>query len=174
MEPYDLPTLDGLHLVQGLCDGVFLGAEALAGFPSIKTLPHNATLGYHGVNVHGSESRNKSMIIHIDNPHEEKKSETIADEMIGQKVYTGWPFLQEGKIIAVSDSLFKYEKMTVAPGSPRKVISNPHSPQGLGHWKVKAERIGSNYSKRYGVITGDISVLLHVLPLKGGSFLKCA
>jgi len=32
MEPFDLPTLDGLHLVQGLCDGVFLGAEALAGF----------------------------------------------------------------------------------------------------------------------------------------------
>ncbi|KLO15236.1 hypothetical protein SCHPADRAFT_808151, partial [Schizopora paradoxa] len=33
MEPFDLPTLDGLHLVPGLCDGVFLGTEALAGFP---------------------------------------------------------------------------------------------------------------------------------------------
>jgi 5'-3' exoribonuclease 1 len=171
MEPYDLPTLDGLHLVQGLCDGVYLGTEALAGFPSLKTLPHHATLGYHGVNVHGSESRNKSMIIHIDNPHEHKKTESIADEMIGQKVFVGWPFLQEGKITAVSNSLFKYEKMSITPGSPPKVISNPHSPQGLGHWKMKADRIGANYSKRYGVITGDIEVLVHVLPLKGVSCL---
>ena len=67
MEPFDLPTLDGLHLVEGLCDGVLIGAEALAGFPSLHTLPHTASLGHHGVNVHGSESRNKSMIVHIEN-----------------------------------------------------------------------------------------------------------
>jgi 5'-3' exoribonuclease 1 len=36
MEPFDLPTLDGLHLVQGLCEGVFLGSEALAGFPLLR------------------------------------------------------------------------------------------------------------------------------------------
>ena len=34
MEPFDLPTLNGLHLVPGFCDGVLTGAEALAGFPS--------------------------------------------------------------------------------------------------------------------------------------------
>jgi len=33
MEPFDLPTLNCLHLVPGLCDGVLTGAEALAGFP---------------------------------------------------------------------------------------------------------------------------------------------
>src|ERR1700685_4422155 len=33
MEPFDLSTLNGLHLVSGLCDGVLTGAEALAGFP---------------------------------------------------------------------------------------------------------------------------------------------
>ncbi|KAJ7697550.1 hypothetical protein B0H14DRAFT_3038728, partial [Mycena olivaceomarginata] len=51
MEPFDLPTLDGLHLIEGLCnglhlieglcDGVFFGA-LLAGFPSLKTLLHTA------------------------------------------------------------------------------------------------------------------------------------
>ena len=44
MEPFDLPTLDGLHLVPGLCDGVLTGAETLAGF--------------HGINAHGSERQN--------------------------------------------------------------------------------------------------------------------
>ncbi|KAI0719397.1 exonuclease II [Cerioporus squamosus] len=178
MEPFDLPTLDGLHLVEGLCDGVRVGAEALAGFPSLETLPHTASLGHHGVNVHGSESRNKSMVIHIENPHEHRKVEHVAQEMIGRRTFMGWPFLQEGLVTAVSDALFKYEKVSVAPGSPEKVISNPHTQQGLGLWKMKAEKIEQYYSKRCGVITGNIDVLLHVRPLKGlkrldtGAFVK--
>ena len=171
MEPFDLPTLDGLHLIQGLCDGVQLGAEALAGFPSLQTLPHTATLGYHGVNVHGSESRNKSMVVHIVNAHENRKVEDIAQEMIGRRTFIGWPFLQEGMVSAISDSLFKYEKLSVIPGKPAKVVSNPHSPQGLGLWKMKAEKVEHYYSKRCGVITGNVEVLVHVRPLKGKLYL---
>lgn len=172
MEPFDLPTLDGLHLIEGLCDGVRIGADALAGFPSLQTLPHTASLGHHGVNVHGSESRNKSMVVHIENPHEHRKVEAIAQEMIGQRTFVGWPFLLEGLVTAVSDSLFKYEKIAVVPGSPEKVISNPHTQQGLGLWKMKAEKIEHYYSKRCGVITGNIDVLLHVRPLKGSRALS--
>ena len=167
MEPYDLPTLDGLHLVQGLCDGVLLGAESLAGFPSLKTIHHHATLGCHGVNIHGSESRNKSMVIHVNDPHEHKKTQVVAEEMIGQRVFIGWPFLQEGKVTAVSDPFFKYEKMEIVPGTPEKVVQNPHPPQGVGLWKSKSERIETYYSKRCGVITGYINVLVHVVPFKG-------
>ena len=167
MEPFDLPTLDGLHLIEGLCDGVFLGAQALAGFPSLQTLPHTVTLGVHGVNVHGSESRNKSMVVHIDNVHEHRRVEDIAQEMIGQRTFVNWPFLQEGLVNAVSNSLFKYEKASIVPGMPSKVISNPHTPQGLSLWKSKAEKIETYYSKRCGVITGNVDVLLHVRPLKG-------
>lgn len=170
MEPFDLPTLDGLHLVPGLCEGVALGAEALAGFPSLHTLPHTATLGHHGVNIHGSESRNKSMIVHIQNPHENRKSEEIANAIVGERIFIGWPFLQEALVVAISDSLFKYEKMNVTPGSPAKVISNPHAPQAISHWKGKAERIEHYYSKRCGVITGDVDILLHVRPLKGETY----
>jgi 5'-3' exoribonuclease 1 len=167
MEPFDLPTLDGLHLVPGLCDGVLTGAEALAGFPSLHTLPHTAVLGFHGVNVHGSESRNKSMIVNIKNPYEDTKAELIAQEMVGKRTFTGWPFLQEGLVVAISDSLFKYEKMNVVPGSPPKIISNPHASHGLGHWKTKAERTETFYSKKLGVIIGSVDVLVHVRPLAG-------
>lgn len=169
MEPFDLPTLDGLHLVQGLCDGVFLGKEALAGFPSLKTLPHVATLGHHGVNVHGSESRNKSMVIHIENTYEHRKAEDVAKELIGKKTFINWPFLQEGMVVSVSDPLFKYEKVRIVQGGPEKVVGNPHSQMGLGHWKSKTERISYFYSKKCGVLTGDIDLLLHVRPLKGAS-----
>ncbi|KAF8738458.1 hypothetical protein AX14_011448 [Amanita brunnescens Koide BX004] len=167
METFDLPTLDGLHLIPGLCDGVFLGADALAGFPSLQTLPHTTTLAFHGVNVHGSESRNKSMVVHIQNPQEGRKIAEIAEEMVGERTFMGWPFLQEGLVVAVSDSLFKYEKMAIVDGAPKKVVSIPHSPQGLNQWKAKAEKIEQSYSKRFGVITGEVEVLLHVWPLKG-------
>ncbi|KAI0671842.1 exonuclease II [Trametes maxima] len=178
MEPFDLPTLNGLHLAQGLCDGVHLGAEALAGFPSLQTLPHTATLGFHGVNVHGSESRNKSMVVHIDNAYENRKVEAIAEKLIGNRIFIGWPFLQEGSVSSISDSLFTYEKLVVSPGRPPKVVSNPHTQQGLSLWKSKAEKIERYYSKRCGVITGNVEVLLHVRPLKGlkrlddGAFVK--
>jgi len=167
MEPFDLPTLDGLHLVPGLCDGVLTGVEALAGFPSLHTLPHTAVLGFHGVNVHGSESRNKSMVVNIKNPYEDTKTELIAQEMVGKRTFIGWPFLQEGLVAAVSDSLFKYEKMSIVSGGPQKIISNPHPPHGLGHWKMKAERIETFYSKKLGVIMGSVDVLVHVRPLAG-------
>ena len=167
MEAFDLPTLDGLHLIPGLCDGVALGVEAMAGFPSLNTLPHTALLGHHGVNVHGSESRNKSMIIHIQNIYENKKMEDLAREMVDERTFISWPFLQEGLVVAVSDSLFKYEKMVVTPGSPAKVVSTPHAPNGLSLWKSKAGRIEEYYSKKCGVLTGDVEVLLHVRPLKG-------
>jgi 5'-3' exoribonuclease 1 len=80
MEPFNLPMLNGLHLIEGLCNGlhlieglcdsVFFSAPTLTGFPSLKTLPHTAVLGFHSVNVHGLESCNKSMIVRVDNPHE--------------------------------------------------------------------------------------------------------
>jgi 5'-3' exoribonuclease 1 len=177
-EPFDLPTLDGLHLIPGLRQGVFLGAEALAGFPSLKTLPNTAMLGYHHVNVHGSESRNKSMVISIQNPYDGQKPEDVARKFIDQRVFIGWPFLHEGKVVAVSDSMFKYEKMSVVPGQEGKVVSTPHAFQALHHWKSKAERIESVYSKRCGVLTGEVEVMLHVRPLKGlkreedGAFVK--
>lgn len=165
MEPFNLPTLDGLYLVPGLCDGVFLGAEALAGFPTLQTLPHTATLGYHGVNVHGSESKNKSMVIHIQNPNENAKTEDIAKKLVGQRVFVGWPFVREAKVNAVSDCLFKFEQVKV--GRETRVLSNPHSSQGVHYWKGKAERIENYYSKRLGVVTGPVELLIHVLPLKG-------
>jgi 5'-3' exoribonuclease 1 len=167
MVPFDLPTLEGLHLVKGLRPGVLLGSEALAGFPSLQTLRHVAQIGFHGVNVHGSESRNKSIVVHIENPYENKKTEDIASDMIGTRVFVGWPFLHEATVSSVSDSLFRYEHLVVIPGSPPKVVSTPHSPSGLGQWKTKAERIEHTYSKRFGVITGPVDVLLHVRPLKG-------
>jgi 5'-3' exoribonuclease 1 len=162
-----MPSLDGLELIQGLLSGVHLGASALAGFPSMQTLPHTAQLGYHGVNVHMSDSKNPSMVITVENTYEGKKTESIAEELIGKKTFTGWPFLREGMVVGVSDDMFKFGQ--VALGGKKKVVSSPHSPMDVGNWKKKVDKIEHHYSKRFGVIIGQVDVLLHVRPLKGSS-----
>ncbi|KAF5378954.1 hypothetical protein D9757_008738 [Collybiopsis confluens] len=183
-ETFDLPTLDpdlGLSLVTGLVNGVLTGPSALSGFPSLNTLPHTHTvLGYHHVNVHGTESRNQSVVVHVRNIHDGRKTEDVGKEMLGNRTFIGWPFLSEGMVVAVSDELFRYEKVQVGmPGrGAEKVLGTPHNQHGLGLWKSKADRIESVYSKRFGVVTGPVEVLLHVRPLKGlkrmedGSFVK--
>ncbi|KAG8878601.1 hypothetical protein FRB98_006038, partial [Tulasnella sp. 332] len=157
METFDLPTLDGLHLIEGLCEGVFLGADALAGFPSIKTLQYTATLGYHHVNVFQSDSRNQTMVINVHDAWNGKTASAVAKEVVGKRTFVNWPFLQEGKIAAVSDDLFRFDD----------AHSTPHSPQELNNWKRKVDRIQDHYSKRFGVLTGEVELLLHVRPLKG-------
>jgi 5'-3' exoribonuclease 1 len=167
MEPFDLPTPTGLHLIPELCNSVLTGVDALAGFPSLQTLLHAATLGHHGVNVHGSESRNKSMVVMIENPYEGMKTEAGAKKVVGERFFVVWPFVTEGIVVSVSDEFFKYQKTRLVSGGPEKIVGDPHGGQGLTHWKHKAERIESMYSKRFGILTGAVEVLLHVRPLKG-------
>lgn len=57
-ETFHLPTLDGgLSFRNHLLDGVKLGKDALAGFPSLQTIPHQGELRFHHVNVFQQESR---------------------------------------------------------------------------------------------------------------------
>lgn len=176
VKDFDLPTLDGLHLVKGLTNGVELGVRALAGFPSLKTLPHYGRLGHHGVNIFQSESKGVSMVVTIENAYEDAKTEAIAEAMIGNRAFLNWPFLTEGLVVAVSDNLFRYEMGMV--GGHQKVISHPHQGASLSDFQRKAERAEYHYSKRMGVLIGDVDVLVHLRPLKGlkrlddGAFIK--
>lgn len=57
-EVFHLPTLDGgLSFRNHLLDGVQLGKDALAGFPSLDTVPHKGELRFHNVNVFQQESK---------------------------------------------------------------------------------------------------------------------
>lgn len=160
---FDLPTIEGLEYYVGLMEGVKLGDAALAGFPSLATIPYNATLGFHGVNVFQQDSRNESMVVTIENPEIRGSSKT-ASMKLGQRVFVGYPFLQEGKVVKVSDELFDY--FPPDEGSPH-VIPKAHGPREIDEFRKKAERIESNYSKRLGIIIGPVESITHVEMLKG-------
>lgn len=167
-EPYELPLLgDGVELITGLVDGVHLGASALAGFPSLKTLPHHAQLSHHGVNVHGHDSRNVSMIITIDNDVDEAKTSDLAASMIGKRTFINWPFLREGMVVALSDEHFVYKKSKKSEDGARGIVATPIETNDFIKYKRQINKIEYQYSKRFGVVTGQVDVLMHVKPLKG-------
>ncbi|KAH6666849.1 exoribonuclease 1 [Halenospora varia] len=160
---FDLPTIEGLEYHQGLMDGVKLGTAALAGFPSLANIPYNATLGFHGVNVFQSDSRNESMVVTIENS-EERTNVKTATMKLGQRVFVGYPFLTEAKVTKISDELFDY--FPADDGTPQP-IQKPHGPREIEDFRKKADRIESTYSKRLGIIIGPVESITHVEMLKG-------
>jgi len=160
---FDLPTMEGLDYHIGLMRGVMLGESAHAGFPSLKTLPHAGNLGFHGVNVFQQDSRNESMIITMLDAQSGMKVES-AKALLGRKIHVGYPFLSEAKVVRVSDELFSYSLPPNGVGPP---VAGPHGPQEIDMWHKKAEHIESVYSKRLGMIVGEVQSLVHVDTLKG-------
>ncbi len=160
---FDLPAVEGLEYRAGLTDGALLNIEALAGFPSLATLPYVANLGFHGVNVFQQDSRNESMIVNLLGTDMRTRAE-VAKVKLGQRCFVGYPFLQEAKIVKVSDELFDY---TLAEDGSGQVAVRNHSPRDIEDWNKKADRIENFYSKRLGILIGAVESLVSVQMLKG-------
>lgn len=160
---FELPTMEGLEVYVGLMDGAKLGAHSLAGFPTLKVLPFHGKLDFAGVSVFQQDSRNESMIVTLLDTAP-RSSIVHAQQKLGKAVHVGYPFLQEAKVIKVSDELFDYTLPETGPAVP---VQTPHTPDQIANWKKTADRIQNTYSKRLGTITGEIESLVHVEMLKG-------
>lgn len=158
-----LPVNEGLEYNVGLVDGVKLGDAALAGFPSLSTLPYSAALDFHGVSVFQSESRNESMIVTIEDL-EFRANVKTAIMKLGQKVYVGYPYLQEGKVVKVSDEHFDYLPSNDGIAKP---IQRVHSLREIEDFNKKADRIEYNYSNHLGIVIGPVKSTIHIEMLKG-------
>ena len=157
---FELPTMDGLEPWVGLTQGVKLGVQALAGFPSLKNLPFTASLGFHGVNVFQQDSRNESMIVTVSDTDTRTKA-VYAKQLLDRRVFVGYPFLQEAKVVKVSDELFDY----VVDSNGVKAVE--HSGHDIDQFHKKTGHIEKWYSKRLGMLIGDVESLAHVEMLKG-------
>ena len=160
---YDLPTMEGLDVHVGLMEGAKLGVSALAGFPSLHTIPHSGALSFHSVNVFQQDSRNESMVVTVLDA-DARSGVQYAKQQLGQRCFVGYPFLSEAKIVRVSDELFDY---LPGPTEGAPPMSVPHGPAEIESWKRNATRIQNTYSKRLGMVIGEIDSLVHVEALKG-------
>ncbi|PSR80591.1 exoribonuclease 1 [Coniella lustricola] len=160
---FELPPIEGLANRQGLMDGALLSVSALAGFPSLATLPYNATLGFHGVNVFQADSRNESMVVTLTDSALRSKVES-AKAKLGQRCFVGYPFLQEAKIVRVSDELFDY---TLAADGSGQIELRDHSNREIDDFHKNSRYWEDFYSKRLGILIGDVESMVHVEMLRG-------
>ncbi|WFD30621.1 exonuclease II Exo2 [Malassezia sp. CBS 17886] len=160
------PSMDGRAFVKTLPVGVGLGVDAMAGFPSVFTLPCTHALRAFNVNVHGTPSTQRSIVLTVQSPPPAAPLPVLAKELIGHVTYTGWPFLHEGLIVGVSDASACFAAALTAQ---RTVTVRESAPPGDGalSFRRRADAVAARYAKRDGVVIGPTCALLHVRPLRG-------
>ncbi|KAL3957572.1 hypothetical protein ACCO45_008150 [Purpureocillium lilacinum] len=153
---FDLPDVEGLEYLSGLTSGALLNVSALAGFPTLHTLPYTAQLveGY-GVNVFQSESKNPSVVVTLTDTKMRTSIEAWKAKL-GQKCY-------EAKVMRVQDELFSYELAE----DGKQIITKDHSNREASEFAREAEYIEGWYGKRLGVTIGQVECLVYVHMLKG-------
>ncbi|KAK9428897.1 XRN 5'-3' exonuclease N-terminus-domain-containing protein [Lipomyces doorenjongii] len=165
---FQFPPMGDRQYKSSLCKGVQLGAHALAGFPTLNTIPHTAGLTTrHSVNVFQQDCRREAMIVTLDDIFEELTTEQIAAKRLETKVYVGWPYIQEAMIIGISDELFSYGMMhSNGATTTSEVIRSPMTPADVQAFDIKRAAIYTQYA-RLGVDIGTVDVLAKVVLLKG-------
>ncbi|KAI8802810.1 XRN 5'-3' exonuclease N-terminus-domain-containing protein [Cladochytrium replicatum] len=194
MEIFYLPVLGNDGLVKGLLPNARMGVHAMAGFPTLNTIPHIASLGFHAVNVFNQESANESMVITlqskwdsytVEGPQQPMKAnsqsslngedsgaprvlvEKLAADILGKTMYIHWPFLTEAQIVGLSDDRCRFDIRNNIGGQKGGVVKTAHFLDGVNRFAKSSERIESQYSKRFGTLVGQVDVVVHVRPLKG-------
>lgn len=119
---YTLPSMEGKHFIIGLLDGVKTGVHMMAGFPTLKSIPHTAKLTNANLVVFQQPTRSESMVLTLENEFENISPEQFAQLYCDKIVYANWPYLREYKVVYVTDSLMRYEKSRISGG---KVVSSP-------------------------------------------------
>ncbi|KAG6144492.1 hypothetical protein E4U28_001986 [Claviceps purpurea] len=160
---FDLPSIEGLEYVSGLTSGALVKVEALAGFPTMHTLPYTAQLTENcRVKVFQQESRNPSVVVTLTDTHLRTSIEKFKAKL-GQQCYVGYPFLQEAKIIKVQDELFTFE----LSDNGKDIVTKDHSNREAADFSKEAEFLQAWHVNRLGVNIGQVECLVHVHMLKG-------
>ncbi|KAH6892271.1 XRN 5'-3' exonuclease N-terminus-domain-containing protein [Thelonectria olida] len=160
---FDLPDIEGLKFHSGLMNGALLNVSALAGFPTLHTLPYTAQLieGY-GINVFQTDSRNPSVVVTLTETENRSKTETWKAKL-GQRCFVGYPFLQEAKVVSVQDELFSYE----LGENGKDIITKDHNNREAAEFAREAQHLEDWHGKRMGITIGQVECLVVVHMLKG-------
>ena len=81
-----------------------------------------------------------------------------------------WPFLVESRVLQVADEFFVYEKKREK--GKESIIKTPHNEQTLAKFAQSAVQVEKIYSKRFGVIIGEVDMVAKVESLIGMQLLN--
>ncbi len=108
--------------------------------------------------------RNPSIVVTLSNSIEPLPTEQHARNRLGKRVFVGWPFLWEARVVSMADEFFEY---TLESG---QVVKNPHTQRTEVRFFKQSESLERFYSKRYGVIVGSVEVIVQCVLLCGTVF----
>lgn len=166
-EIYHLPSVKeaGLSLRKGLLPGAKIGKDALAGFPSLQTIPYTYEIKHHGVHVFQQDSRNESVVISIKNKYQHADIEEIAKLFLYRSIYVRYPYLQEAVVIGVSNAEKKY--YVNFTNGKKQILEHYWDTKERESWETRMGRAEYMPSKRFALLVGEIEVGFHVCVLNG-------
>jgi len=154
-------------LNKGLMEGVKLDVF-FPGFPTLKHIRHTARLGKTGVRVFEQASRGENMMLTL---QEQGRPEVrdVARALLGSEVWVGWPHLIEAKVMAVQSC-----KLYIDSKGERETGPNDNVYGDGQTFQKMCGYIKNQSSGRYGVVVGEVTILVHALPMSGRKFVMGA
>ncbi|XP_070207130.1 5'-3' exoribonuclease 1-like isoform X3 [Littorina saxatilis] len=159
-----------------LCRGLMPGTKLdvyFPGFPTLKHIPHDHRLEKRGVKVFQMNSRGFNTILKIKDLPERSLGE-IANELLGQTTWVGWPHLHEAKVYAVADEKFRIElEEQHKKGQAAPVVSWNRKELAKHETDVlykDASSIKEKYHDRFGVEVGKTTVLIYAGNMTGRKY----
>ncbi|XP_067006470.2 5'-3' exoribonuclease 1 [Anabrus simplex] len=153
-------------LVRGLCPGVKLDVY-FPGFPTLKHIPHTASLEKKKVKVFEEPSRGDNMILRIVNQDKPDLKE-IAQQLLGKTIFVDWPHLLEAKVLAVSSKELRYTSVE-SDSTPNFVVEELKG-NSAGLFDTFRNSIRERYMNRLGVDIGSTHLLITAATLVGRKY----
>lgn len=165
-------SMDGLKYRFGLPPGVKLGVGALAGFPTLKSIPFDHKLEYNECLIFQQPSKQQSMLLYIKDIFEQNSLtlDDVAKRFMGGIIYTRWPFLRESKLVSVTDGEIIYEAVEISDNQNGKRLKIKHRQLDEAekkNFKSQKSTMRRNYSIQRGVVLDDVRAIVKVVPVNG-------
>ncbi|GLI61583.1 hypothetical protein VaNZ11_003999 [Volvox africanus] len=160
--PPPLPA-GGKGFVPALVPGTRVGLETPLGMPTLKSLQVRPSLRNVGVNVLGTPSRKESLVLGLLDLREALNGAVLSAEqvatsgLLGSRVYVNWPYLQEARVVRVSD-----RSSQVSYDSKGAVKVQCWQMQETQDWAKDAAHLASTYLTRCGMDVGKVDLVVGV------------
>eukprot|EP00095_Tigriopus_kingsejongensis_P010572 maker-scaffold1137_size60140-snap-gene-0.17 protein:Tk10572 transcript:maker-scaffold1137_size60140-snap-gene-0.17-mRNA-1 annotation:"5 -3 exoribonuclease 1" len=156
-------VVDIPRLKKGLMAGVRLDVF-FPGFPTLKHLPHSAKLRVDGVRVFEQASRGENMIVFLEGQTSVSAID-VAESLLNQEVWVGWPHMTEAKVVSISDSKTRHSVR-----SNGKITSEETNQDMLAKYRVNKKSLVEKYRSRWGIAIGAGEVVIEALPMTGRKY----
>ncbi|XP_060690490.1 5'-3' exoribonuclease 1 isoform X1 [Hemiscyllium ocellatum] len=151
------------------------GSLYFCGFPTLRHIKHKFYLVKSGVQVFQQPSRGENMLLELlPTEGEFQNVDDVANQELGRSVYLNWPYLEEARVVAVSDQEMKYyleepagvqKVYTEKSPPPTKVVYLGGTEQSM--WHKEVHNVTEFYHKRKGILINETSVLVYAQLLTG-------